>query len=88
MRSKIRSRSSDTQIVARRNFRCGSNSRCLPTRSSRKSDFDGLVGAGAHRNLVPTNYRDGSDISVGRGIHDDPMNTAIREWLAPQIEHG
>jgi hypothetical protein len=37
MRSTIRSASSDTQIVARRNFRCGSSSRCLPTRFNCKS---------------------------------------------------
>ena len=42
MRSRSRSRSSDTQIVPRRNFRCGSNSRCLPIRLSRKSSLIAL----------------------------------------------
>ena len=42
MRSRSRSASSDTQIVARRNFRCGSNSKCLPIRFSCKSSLIAL----------------------------------------------
>src|SRR5437870_2896200 len=42
MRTRSRSASSDTQIVARRNFRCGSNSKCLPIRFSCKSSLIAL----------------------------------------------
>ena len=64
MRRMSRSASSDTQIVARRNFLCGSNSRCLSDAFELQIKLDRVVSAGAHGDFFSSGYSHGGQIGI------------------------
>ena len=51
-------------------------------------ELDRVIAAGANRDFLTAQHRDGHEISVLRGIDDGAIDTSFFERLAAQIQHS